>query len=243
MSASFEQRFSVSIEVERVWQVMTDPAELNEWYFPFRVDGDGTTHTEIAGTERAARVVEFEPNRMFRLRTTLTGLEGWPPLPPTERDMTVVLEATDTGTTVVITHSGFGEGDDWAQVLDSTMRGAAETTADLILYLETGVGIRRHPNLNTCTVGIGARVTGAGLAVMSVQPGTFADRLGLTAGDILVELGGAGVFGFHEVNFFQREHEVGDTANAAWVRGGKLMRGSAELGARLPVEFRVGSTS
>jgi len=42
---------------------MTDPAELNKWYFPFERAEDGSTKTEILGQERKTEVVEFEPNR------------------------------------------------------------------------------------------------------------------------------------------------------------------------------------
>jgi len=235
VTPNIERRFSVAISVERVWSAMTDPKELNEWYFPFHVDDEGRAHSEIDGNDRASEVVELETGRMFRTRTKDTGSEGWPPLPASVREMSVVLEATDSGTTITITHSGFGEGIDWQQALEATKRGVDETIADLVLYLETGVGVKRHPHYSDAFHGIGAIEVPAGLQVLSVQPGTFADRLGLRAGDLLVELDGAGVFGFHELLFFRRLHRVGDIGTAAWVRGGKLLRGSAELGPRLPV--------
>lgn len=233
MSRKLERTFTVSVAVEEVWQAMTDPVELNKWYFPFRVDEDLSTHTEIDGGDRVAEVVAFESPKTFTLRTAMTGSEGWPAVPPTTRDMTVVLESTESGTTVVITHSGFGDGDDWDQILDATSRGIDETIADLICYLETGVGIRRHPRFGPSWHGIGARVTPAGLEVRSIQPDTFADRVGLASGDLLVELGGAAVFGFHELNFFVREHQPGDSVEAAWIRSGILMRSTAELGPRV----------
>ena len=214
---------------------MTDPDELNEWYFPFRVDEDGSSRTEILGVERPSEVVAFEPMRSLQLRTTLTGSEQWPPLPPHTRDMTVVLEATDSGTTVVITHSGFGEGDDWQQTLSATSRGVDETIADLVCYLETGVGVRRHRGMGEGFHGIGAREVTAGLEVMSVQPGTFAEKLGLQRGDLLVEVAGAAVFGFAELNFCTRAHQPGELLEAAWVRNGQLARGSAELSRRASV--------
>ena len=82
MSRNLERTFSVAMPVERVWSAMTDPDELNRWYFPFRVAEDGSTRTEILGVERQAEVVAYEPPRRFCLRTTYTGLEQWPPLPP-----------------------------------------------------------------------------------------------------------------------------------------------------------------
>jgi uncharacterized protein YndB with AHSA1/START domain len=239
MDRKIENTFEVAVSVENVWNAMTDPAELNKWYFPFRIAEDGTTHTEIAGDDRQNEVVAFEPMHTFHLRSTNNGQEHWPPVGPASRDMVVVVEATATGTRVIITHSGFGDGDDWDQVLASTSRGVAETIADLVLYLETGVGVRRHPALGTSFHGIGAVETRAGLLVRSVQQGTFADLVGLAAGDILVELNGASVFGLPELNFFIREHAPGEVVDAAWVRNGTLMRGSAELGPRLRMRATI----
>jgi hypothetical protein len=40
------------------------------------------------------------------------------------------------------------------------------------------------------------------------------------------------VFGIHELNFFVREHHPGELVEAAWIRNGTVMRGTAELGPR-----------
>jgi uncharacterized protein YndB with AHSA1/START domain len=230
MSRSFEKTFVVAVPVERAWKAMTDPRELNKWYFPFEVAEDGSTQTEVLGEKRTTEVVEFEPGRKFRTKTTLTGREGWDIVPGT-REMTVVFEAIQSGTRITITNSGFGESED----LSGVMRGQEETIADLILYLETGVAFPRHHHGERSWIGFAGREARAGLEVVSVQPATFADSLGLRPGDMLVELGGASVFGFAEVQFFTKEHGVGEHASAAWVREGKLMRGTAALGPRLPV--------
>ncbi len=120
MSRSLERAFSVALPVERVWHAMTDPDELNNWYFPFAVDDDGVMHTEILGEDRPSEIVEFEPMHRLRMRTTYTGREQWPALPAGTRDMTIVLEALDGGTRVAITHSGFGDDESWEQVLGAT---------------------------------------------------------------------------------------------------------------------------
>jgi membrane-associated protease RseP (regulator of RpoE activity) len=190
---------------------------------------DGSTNTEILGQERTSEVLEFVPRQSFRTRTVLSGREGFGVEPGT-REMTVVFEATDSGTRITITHSGFG--DDWD--LTGVSRGVDETIADLILYLETGVPFPRHHHGEKSWIGFKAREVRAGLELMAVQPDTFAGRLGLVAGDVLVELGGASVFGFAEIQFFTKEHGPGERAHAAWVRDRQLMLGSAELGPRLP---------
>jgi uncharacterized protein YndB with AHSA1/START domain len=231
MNLSFEKTFVVGVPVERAWKAMTDPAELNKWYFPFRVNEDGTTETEILGGERKTEVVEFEPLRMFHTRTVMTGSEVWGAKPGT-REMTVVFEDVESGTRITITNSGFGDPDD----LSSVTRGQEETIADLILYLETGVAFPRHNHGEKSWIGFSARELRKGLEVLSVQPGTFAAGVGLQSGDLIVELGGASVFGIAEVQFFTKEHAAGERAEAAWIRDGNLMRATAELGPRLPVE-------
>jgi uncharacterized protein YndB with AHSA1/START domain len=230
MGQTFEKTFVVSVPVDRAWQAMTDPAELNKWYFPVQVTDDGSMETEVLGEARSTEVVEFEPGRMFHTRTQLTGREAWGTKAGT-RDMTVVFEATESGTRITITNSGFGENED----LSGIIRGQEETIADLVLYLETGVAFPRHHYGEKSWIGFSGREVRAGLEIESVQPGTFADHLGLQRGDLLVELGGASVFGFAEVQFFTKEHAPGEQATAAWVRDGKLMRASAELGPRVLV--------
>jgi len=239
-AGTFERTFVVAVPVERAWQAMTDPEELNKWSFPRRMAEDGTMETEIVGEKRTFEVLDFEPGRMFHTRTELTGGEAFGVMPGT-REMTVVFEATDTGTRITITQAGFGEGADWERDMSGAMHGLDETIADLILYLETGVAFPRHLHGEKSFHGIAAREAPAGLEVRAVQPGTFADRLGLKAGDLLVELGGAAVYGFAELGFFTKEHAAGEQAAAAWVRDGRLVRGSAELGPRLPVAAPAGA--
>ena len=238
MSRKIEKTFVVAVSVERAWKAMTDPSELNKWYAPFDVAEDGSHTTEILGEERRSEVTEFDPPHKVVTRTTLTGHEAWGVIPGT-REMTVVLEASDAGTKIVITHSGFGDGEDWERELEAASHGTDETIADLVLYLETGVAFPRHHRGEKSYHGIAARQTRAGLKVVAVQPGTYGERLGLVADDVLVELGGAGIFGLAELQFFSKEHGAGEPAAAAWIRDGALMRGSAELGSRIPVDSPI----
>jgi S1-C subfamily serine protease len=81
--------------------------------------------------------------------------------------------------------------------------------------------------------------TPTGLLVQSVERDTFGAKLGLGAGDLLVELGGAALFGKRELLFFLRGHEPGEQVDAAWVRDGQLRRGRAELSPWQFVEWRA----
>ena len=182
------------------------------------------------GTDVSWEILDFDPPNRLRYKQ---GPGPNPPLPgPIETCMT--FEIDGTGTRISITHSGFGDGDDWAMSLESISRGADESVADLILYLETGVGFPRHP-MEASFHGIQAREIAAGLVVHAVVPGTFGHELGLTRGDIIVEVAGAPVFGYRELWTIARSRQPGTPATVSWIRDGALHRGVATLGPR-PVE-------
>lgn len=228
MTIIYQKAFVVGVPVEQVWRALTDLEELNKWFFPIAPSGEGDSVVNILGSETTFSVREFDaPNKIVYADT---GAGLWPAVPfPTET--TIVLEAIDTGTRFTITRSGFGSGEDWEHIVTAHRIGTDEGFADLILYLETGVALPRHP-VERSWHGLFVEQAGAGLRVRAVQPTSFADRLGLQPGDLLVELGGAPVFGHRELMFFVREHSAGETAAAAWVRDRALMRSSAVLGTR-----------
>jgi uncharacterized protein YndB with AHSA1/START domain len=232
MSRTIERTFETALPLERVWQVMTDPAELNRWYFPLRREGD-SYRTEVHGRERASEVVEGEPLQFFRMRTRLTGEEGFGVVPGV-REMLVRFERAGAGTRVSITHSGWGEDPESERERRTVERGSDETLADLLLYLSTGVPFPRHNRGERSHLGLTALEVPGGVEVRGVAPGGFAERLGLEPGDLLVELDGAGVFGLAELAFFAKLRAAGERAEARWVRGGALLRGAAVLGERVP---------
>jgi uncharacterized protein YndB with AHSA1/START domain len=236
MSRSIERSFEVPVPLERVWQVMTDPTELNRWYFPFRADPQGKLHTEVHGHERTSEVVDAEPLKRFRTRTTFTGREGFGVVPGV-REMLVGFEPVASGTRVTVTHSGWADDEESQRERCAVERGTDETLADLLLYLRTRVAFPRHNRGERSYLGFTALEVPGGVEVRGVQPGTFADRLGLQRGDLLVELDGAGVFGLSDLAFFAKLRAAGETAEARWIRDGALLHGSAVLGERVaPLE-------
>jgi S1-C subfamily serine protease len=66
--------------------------------------------------------------------------------------------------------------------------------------------------------------------VHAVDPGAWGDRLGLQRGDILVDVGGAPVFGYAELWAVTRMTQPGAEMAAAWVRDRALHRATATLG-------------
>jgi uncharacterized protein YndB with AHSA1/START domain len=233
MSGTYERTFSVAVSIDRAWHACTDPEELAQWFFtPRGVEDDGA-HFDLFGTDVSWEILELDAPHRLRYKQ---GPGPIPPLPgPIETCMT--FEVDGTGTRISITHSGFGDGEDWAMSLESVSRGADESVADLILYLETGVGFARHP-MESSFHGITAREIPAGLVVHGVTPGTYGHELGLQRGDILVEVAGAPVFGYRELWAIARSREPGTSATASWIRDGALLRGAATFGRR-PVEHAV----
>jgi uncharacterized protein YndB with AHSA1/START domain len=232
MSRTIERVVEVPVPLERAWQAMTDPAELNRWYFPFRTDAEGRLHTEVHGHERSSEVVDAEPLKYFRTRSILTGREGLGVVPGL-REMLVRFEPIGSGTRVTVTHSGWGQDEASQCNRRATERGTDETLADLMLYLRSGVPFPRHNRGERSYLGFTALEVPGGVEVRDVQPRTFAARLGLRRGDLLVELDGAGVFGLAELAFFAKLRAAGERAEARWVRAGALLHGSAVLGDRI----------
>jgi uncharacterized protein YndB with AHSA1/START domain len=239
MTLENERSFEVPVPVERAWAAMTDPKELDRWYFPVEpVGDDGSIRVEICGVERTTEVLGGELHRFFHTRTQLSGREGFGVVPGT-RDMRVTFEPTAQGTRITITHSGWRDTPEGDCDRRATAHGSSETIADLQLYLRTGVPFPRHHRGVNCDLGLCLREVPAGLEVRAVQPGGFGERVGLEAGDLVVELDGASLFGLAEVAFFTKLRSAGHKARVRWVRGGALKEGEAELGERLPARTGV----
>lgn len=228
-SRTVERTFTVTVPVERAWKAMTDPDEMAQWFFAYspgdEADGVGGD-VDFYGRPARIDVLEVDRHRLLRYAE-----EGGPVRTVHGRaEVTVTFAdaAVDGATRITITRSGFGDGAEWDAAIEQTGRGLDENIADLILWLECGVSFPRHQRQPAFAGLLGFDDRG-GLLVHSVEPGSFGERLGLIGGDVLVELGGAAVFGQRELLFFLRSHTVGDVVDAAWVRDGALVRGKVEL--------------
>ena len=83
---------------------------------------------------------------------------------------------------------------DWVQsAVDVFVMGGDQITADLILFLDRGVQVSRH-SMPWAFAGLMVREVETGLEVAAAVPGSFADRVGLQEGDLVVTLGGAPLF-------------------------------------------------
>lgn len=224
MSAKYEKTFTVAVSVERAWKAFADPREREVWMVP--PGGDPTERGEssdegVKYPVDQVKIVKVEENKLLQWSELRTGAPDW-------IETTVVFEEKESGTTITITRSGFGDSEDMALVIESTGYGWDEGIADLILYLETGIKACRHFTFRA-SVAASFRERGPGVEVATVIPGGYAAQAGLQTGDLLLRLNGAPVTRVSDVWFLQREHDPGTNVDVQYVRSGKVKSGRAAL--------------
>jgi uncharacterized protein YndB with AHSA1/START domain len=230
MSDDYEKKFSVRVPPERAFRAFTDPNELEQWFTPkFEADADEGAAGVKADAASPGGDVHFEVTQIKD--NELLCYRQWAADPNTGIDVTVVFEPVEGGTRITVTHAGFG-GDSILKS-DSVRNGMFENYADLMLYLDHRVAYPRHRDITT-DAWLGALFVdaGPGAEVANVEPGGFADQIGLQPGDILLQLGAGAVFGNRELMFFLREHGVGDEVEAVWTHDESVQRGTGRLTAR-----------
>ena len=209
----WERAFEFSVPVDRLWS----------GYFEMEGTGSapsvGATATLTDAARSQLEVTEVVERERF----------SYEQLTDDERiTVTVVFEATETGSRIVITHSGFGDLDEYDVLSESRALGYAESMLDLALYLETGVADRRHLRERSA-VGVVFKVTDAGLVVRRVPAGSTGEQAGLEPGDLLSSVNGATVYGRSDLWFLARLLDVGAEVELGFVRDGKPMTGRGRM--------------
>jgi uncharacterized protein YndB with AHSA1/START domain len=224
-----ERTISVAVSVERAWRAVTNPRELEAWFYPRVTSFETRPGGKLAyGFDdrfmAEGRVREVEPGRRLRWREE-------PGMLPGATEVTVALEPHRSGTRIAIVHTGFAEGAHWIDEPQDHALTWRQFVADLVLYLENGI---RHPRYATrkCFIGVATVDVPAGVQIAYVAPGSFADHAGLRRDDLLLELGGAPLYGRSDLWFFGREHWPGEEVEVVWARGAELMRSHAVLSPR-----------
>ena len=225
MTSSYRRVFTVAVPVARAWQAFTEPAELEAWFAPsvarFEARQGGSLAFSVGEIGVEGRIEEIEPERQMRWT------QG-PGILPGTTDVTVVLEAVEHGTRISVTHAGFGDGHDWIDELQAHTLGWERIITDLVLYLEHGVrrprAHRRHSRFGLVTLD-----TPAGVEVVDVVPGSFADQAGLASGDLVLEIDAAGVYDRSDIWLLADEHGPGEELEVVYARGSHVLHGRGTL--------------
>ena len=202
----WERTFQFSAPVEKVWQAFTDRE------CEFRVMDD-----ENAYQSRGAIKIEYTE------RTTNQSL-AWTEIEGADRwDMVVTFSETDSGTSVTIVRSGFGEGDDWLKSAMGRLLGWEHVLADIEVYFRTGTRPRRFFTTPWMTLGLDVVADGGGVRVLGVIPGMLGERAGVQMGDVVICVAGMPVYGIAEYWLTERMvKERGGDVDFEVIRDGKL---------------------
>lgn len=226
MSAKYEKTFTVAVSVERAWQAFVDPKEREVWMIP--PGGDPTQRKDPPGEDEdvpypvdQVKMGKVEDKKLLQWSELRTGAADW-------IETTVVFEEKESGTTITITRSGFGDSEEMAVLIEATGFGWDEAIKDLILYLESGIKAWRHFTFRG-SVAASLRETAPGVEIRELTPGGYAAQAGLQPGDLLLRLNGAPVTRMSDVWFLQREHDPGTEIAVEYVRAGEVKSGRAAL--------------
>jgi uncharacterized protein YndB with AHSA1/START domain len=160
---------------------------------------------------------------------------------PATTHVQVVLEPHDAGTRCIITHSGIGSGEEWAETAKQFERGWEVGLENIQSVLETGQDLRyvRRPMLGI-TVGefnaeiaseLGVPVTEA-IRLDGVVEGMGAAAAGLQKDDVIVGIGGAEVTTWPTLSSALQPHRAGDHVKVVFYRGAEKKSVSMELSGR-----------
>ena len=220
--STFERTFTVSVPPARAWRAFTDPEDIEVWFAErFDTDGKGTSEASSVGGR-----MHFEPTEVVPSERLV--YKQWAENPESGIITTVVFEAADHGTRITFTQAGFGDPNRFGT--EPTHRGMYETLDDLILWLDHGIAFPRHRDVRA-RASLGAefaRVPG-GLGVTRVEAGSFAERVGMHPGDLVLQLGHGAVYDHADIAFFSRDHDEGDDVDIVFARGGDVHRARGQL--------------
>jgi uncharacterized protein YndB with AHSA1/START domain len=226
MNRSYERTFTVDAPVDRAWRAFTEPRQREAWMpdhveaFEATPGGRVATRMDDHGDPVEGKVEEVDEHRLLRW-TEGAGILPWP------TEITVTFESAETGTRITIVHAGFAEGPEGDNELEGHTRGWDRLIADLTLYLETGIS---HPRFKPRPVfGLVVRHVPAGMEVLEAVPGSYAERVGLQTGDLLLEFGDVGLYDLTDLWVLGRALDRGRDLEAVWVRGTERLQAAATL--------------
>jgi len=223
----WEKTFEIAVDVERVWEAMTNREELQVVFGP--PPGRGVGEGGVPKME----VLEVVPYKKLRWSQERDGK-------PFKAEFTVTFESREIGSAVTVTRYGFGDGEDFEIFSNSFGLGIEHGWRDFILYLETGQLVKRH--YDGCTLsalGMSYGETPGGIRVLRVGDKGLAAEAGLERGDRVVRIGGAAVYTRSDVWVLNSVHPEGTELEVEFIRGRERRVGRGRtcgLESRMPGE-------
>ena len=197
------------IQMQSTFTVDATPAEAWKALEELRGRAGGPGEWWLPGFECRCGEVDVVDQRQLTVRK----LEQ----PCADTLIAITFEHVDTGSRIKVVQSGFDERF-VAGAGDSFWTHGQHIFADLHLFFEVGVIAKRAW---AAWSPLGARVLPEpyGLRVVTVRAGTWAERVGLEAGDILLTVSGAPLYTPEELGIVERIVRTGDEVVATWARG------------------------
>jgi hypothetical protein len=217
MNDDFETTFVVELAPAEVWEALTRRTVVADGKQHYVLPGfPSLVPLEVPGAR--CTPLEEKPERLLRVRKDHQPCEG--------TEIAVRLEQTGTGTRVTVVQSGFGA---FLEILgrDTVFAHGHQIVNDLRLYIERGVtvaGTAWGPFL-----GANPKQTPIGLEIESVQPASFAERVGLQPGDLLLTLRGVRIHDLQQLWTVLTLTDAAAPSEASWLRGAEVQAGKASF--------------
>jgi hypothetical protein len=207
------------IQTESSFEIAPGPEEAWKALIGLRAHGRGPDEWWIPGLECRGEELEADPAR----RLTVRKLDE--PCAGTLIDIT--FEHAATGSRIRIVQSGFD--DAFVNMAGPAFWLQAEHLfADLHLFFDTGV-VARRAWLPWAPLGAQVEPRPYGLEVASTGAGTWAERIGLSAGDVILTIGGAPIYNVGELGVLERIARTGEELTATWGHDGERLEGTAAV--------------
>jgi len=207
------------IKTESTFEVALDPATAWKALVELRADAKGPDEWWIPGLECRASEIEADPARRLSVRKIDEPCAG------TLIDIT--FEHAGTGSRIRVVQSGFD-----AAFVKMAGPGfwlhAEHLFADLHLFFDTGV-VARRAWLPWTPLGMVVDPQPYGLRVSSVRPDSWAERVGLQDGDVVLTLAGGPIYDLGELGVIERITRAGQDLVATWTHDGARAEGTASI--------------
>ena len=207
------------IRTETSFDVASTPAEAWKALEELRARAEAPDEWWLPGFECRAAEVDVEHQQALTVRKLDQPCAG--------TIIAITFEHLDTGSRIHVVQSGFDEA--FVKMAgDGFWTHAEHIFADLHLFFETGV-LAGRAWLPWAPLGVDVTVEPFGLRVTSVQAGTWADRIGLHADDVLLTIAGAPLYSAHDLGVIERIVSAGEDVAATWGRTGDHTTASATV--------------